>query len=536
MKGWVSISIGFFFTQLVLAQNLVRNPSFEEGEEDFCNPLPFASMFRHYVFHWSGPTGGTPDIFSSRIVNKSCWAAMPSTTPGVGPRIGSQAPRTGQRFAGIYTYIDWGYREYMQVELFTPLVPGEYYCASMYVSLADEVQMASNNLGFYLYEDFILESSNLVYDAQPQVNETTVIQDITNWTRVYGKFQATGPFRHMSIGNFLTNENTKVVLQQGRGAHYPEMAYYFVDDVSIEKLPNELLFTGNTTICEGQSTILSVVQALEEVTWTTLTDTTTTLSTTKSLEVSPAVTTMFRIKGKLCKSIFVDTVSVTVLPFIQPHLGDDIIKCVGDAVQLDAGESYTAFLWQDNSTDRYLRATTAGTYSVRVTNEHGCTGSSSISIEDKTPPKVDLGEDVTLCNDAITLQVEAGHTTYTWSTGDTGVSIKPRTSGKYWVTVTNECGVSSDTVRVYSFDDIFIPNVITLNHDDINEAFEITGLTPGIYPSLKIVDRWGREVISKNDYRGDWPGSNSNLPSGTYYYIVSFSGCRSYKGWINLLR
>lgn len=80
---------------------------------------------------------------------------MPSTSTGVYPRIGNQSPRTQQRFAGIYTVDTIEYREYLQAELITPLEPGQNYCASMYVSLADEVEYASNNLGFAFYDEGI---------------------------------------------------------------------------------------------------------------------------------------------------------------------------------------------------------------------------------------------------------------------------------------------------------------------------------------------------------------------------------------------
>jgi hypothetical protein len=45
------------------------------------------------------------------------------------PHLGSQSPRTGNRFAGVFTYGDNvgspGYREYIQVPLQESLVVGE---------------------------------------------------------------------------------------------------------------------------------------------------------------------------------------------------------------------------------------------------------------------------------------------------------------------------------------------------------------------------------------------------------------------------
>jgi hypothetical protein len=78
--------------------------------------------------------------------------------------VGSQLPRTGNRFAGVITYngaTDYpNYREYIQVGLKEPLVPGEYYCAEMYVSLAEYLKFASNNLGMYFSDNIISDYLN----------------------------------------------------------------------------------------------------------------------------------------------------------------------------------------------------------------------------------------------------------------------------------------------------------------------------------------------------------------------------------------
>jgi hypothetical protein len=53
--------------------------------------------------------------------------------------------------------------------------------------------------------------------------------------------------------------------------------------------------------------------------------------------------------------------------------------------------------------------------------------------------------------------------------------------------------------------------------------------------SLLIFNRWGDEIYSNSDYKGNWPTVQPNLTSGVYYYVFYYSKCFS-KGWIQLIR
>ncbi len=53
------------------------------------------------------------------------------------------------------------------------------------------------------------------------------------------------------------------------------------------------------------------------------------------------------------------------------NLGSDRNTCQGEDVMLDGG-NFHSFLWTDNSTNRYLSARIADTYSVMVTDSNGC--------------------------------------------------------------------------------------------------------------------------------------------------------------------
>ncbi len=79
--------------------------------------------------------------------------------------------------------------------------------------------------------------------------------------------------------------------------------------------------------------------------------------------------------------------AVTVYPLPVLHLGpSDTAVCIYDTVRLDAGNPGSTYLWSNGSTSRTITASTTGigydlqTYSVNVTNQHGCTNSAIINL------------------------------------------------------------------------------------------------------------------------------------------------------------
>ncbi|HNQ61570.1 MAG TPA: T9SS type A sorting domain-containing protein [Bacteroidia bacterium] len=61
-------------------------------------------------------------------------------------------------------------------------------------------------------------------------------------------------------------------------------------------------------------------------------------------------------------------------------LGPDTVMCIGSTLVLDAGAGFSSYLWSDNSTSQTLAVTTAGTYSVLVTNSMGCENFDAIMV------------------------------------------------------------------------------------------------------------------------------------------------------------
>ncbi len=78
------------------------------------------------------------------------------------------------------------------------------------------------------------------------------------------------------------------------------------------------------------------------------------------------------------------------------------------------------------------------------------------------------------------------------------------------------------TVTVIPSSDLFFFNTFSPNGDGANDYFYIGNIEK--YPDnvLEIYNRYGQKVFNKASYQNDWDGKylNSELPSGTYFYIL----------------
>jgi len=145
------------------------------------------------------------------------------------------------------------------------------------------------------------------------------------------------------------------------------------------------------------------------------------------------------------------TVTVNNNPTPTVTAGGSTTICNGGSVTLDAGAGYAAYAWSDNSTNQTLTATTAGNYTVTVT-QNGCTGTSNtITVTVGNPsPTVTANGPVSFCSGGnVTLDAGAGYTNYTWSNNATTQTINVTTGGNYTVTVTQGgCQGTSNTITV----------------------------------------------------------------------------------------
>lgn len=147
-----------------------------------------------------------------------------------------------------------------------------------------------------------------------------------------------------------------------------------------------------------------------------------------------------------------------VIAFIYPDpavdLGNDINACVdsGTVVVLDAGaQPYEpVFRWDDNSSSQIRAVNTSGEYFVSVTNQWGCVSSDTVSITLRENPEVDLGNDTSVCEEAvITLDAGPDGAEYFWNNGRSEQVITVDEPGTFIVLVTNELNcTTSDTIEI----------------------------------------------------------------------------------------
>lgn len=258
-KSLLALCYLLFINTGLFGQNLVPNPSFEGYTSLPCGWLLYTNPNCMNLHNWTLPNFGSTDVFST-LVDSTCYSSCFSNNMY---SVGRQPPRTGDVMSAILTSggplsnYSGDYREYLQVKLSSPMVVGEAYYAELYVSLGDDVTIASNNIGMCFLTDSIFENQVGVLDYIPQVNETNVIYDTSNWVLVSGEFIATEPFEYLILGNFYDQDATnRVDLGYGGTEWNIVSTRYFIDDVLVKNI-DCLTDPNDTTLCLPEPEVVS---------------------------------------------------------------------------------------------------------------------------------------------------------------------------------------------------------------------------------------------------------------------------------------
>jgi gliding motility-associated-like protein len=235
---------------------------------------------------------------------------------------------------------------------------------------------------------------------------------------------------------------------------------------------------------------------------------------------------------------------MTIKPFTD--LGPDLLFCEGQSVNLDAGNGFVQYQWNDGSNARTLAASASGIYWVDATDNNGCTVRDTVIVALNPRPVVNLGEDIQVCAPKTT-ELDAGNfgAFFEWYNGSNSQSIIAREGdGTIWVKVTDNNGcIGSDTIEILKCnagDRLEIPNAFTPNDDGDNDIWRIGKYQDYPNMTIKVYDRWGRLVYnSEPGYPRPWNGDSKGkpLPMDTYYYIIDFGdGSSTQVGSVAIIR
>jgi hypothetical protein len=207
------------------SQNLVKNPSFE-----IYSNCPNSSEQIDRATFWNNPPNNTGSSDYFNTCSSINWCDVPNNSQGF------QLAQDGNAYAGIVIYYDFylapDYREYIQTELQSPLLAGQTYQVSFYVSLSDTSRLASNNIGAVLtVNQLIGDGGELPITSTPQILNQNIVNDTNGWTLISGEYSAIGGEKFLTIGNFFYNNQT--LTQVSNPIYGFLQAYYLVDNVSV---------------------------------------------------------------------------------------------------------------------------------------------------------------------------------------------------------------------------------------------------------------------------------------------------------------
>ena len=145
---------------------------------------------------------------------------------------GFQAPQDGVGYAGIIPYSAAAdYREYLQAQLSSPLVNGNTYTVSFWVSLGDTSLYAIDRIGAHFAVGQIGPLAGygpLAVTPQVESPVNVPLNNSTGWTQISGTFVAAGGEDHIVIGSFHDDATTNA--SPGPSV-WPGYTYYYVGQV-----------------------------------------------------------------------------------------------------------------------------------------------------------------------------------------------------------------------------------------------------------------------------------------------------------------
>ena len=211
--------------------------------------------------------------------------------------------------------------------------------------------------------------------------------------------------------------------------------------VTLEALPPTAI-TGNTTICEGETAMLTANGGIS-YSWSNG-------GTGNSISVSQSgIYTVTATNAEGCSATA--DVTVTVNPLPNVNISGNTTLCAGNSTTLTAtgADSYT---WSTGDNTALVSISAFGVYSVTGTTTAGCSSTANVTVLVSQLPVITITGETDICAGESTTLTANGGDTYLWSDGTTDNSLTINTAGIYQVIGYNAAGcfsMADATVNVW---------------------------------------------------------------------------------------
>jgi gliding motility-associated-like protein len=320
--------------------------------------------------------------------------------------------------------------------------------------------------------------------------------------------------------------------------------------------------TGDSIICFDETATISTLDNFSSYEWTNIASTPpAVVGNSPSVTLGPGLYTVFitdtvlGCDGTSLPFIINQYSPTAILDGIVPYCDNDtlVINLANSGVFDSYTWNYAGNLLSDADTVAWDGGNGSDNLVLNFTDTHGCSNDSIISAPPTLPPLANYSNNPQVPETLLGTTIQftdasvatAGDPIELWqwvfnppSLIDTIESQNPsqtfNTNDSVNVTliVTSELGCR-DTITA-SITAPFVPNVFSPNGDSKNDFFKIPFITNLKENNVVIFNRWGKKVFEADNYDNTWDGDN--LPSGTYFYVVSAPNFKAMQGTVSIFR
>jgi len=226
MLFMVSFGLKSIKIQAQCNANLVPNPSFEDYSQCPTTDGQLGLATGWIKFKSNPDYQNACDISNIVGVPRNMWGYQPAAS--------------GQAYAGMISFSFSGnqttsFREYIGIQLISPLIPGTKYYVSLKVSptIANSPVIGSNkyvnNKMGVLFT--VSSSANLPIPNFAHVYTDSIVSDTSAWSSITSSFVADTNYKYVVVGNFFDDNLTSYTALNPSGMW--DMSYYYIDDVCV---------------------------------------------------------------------------------------------------------------------------------------------------------------------------------------------------------------------------------------------------------------------------------------------------------------